>query len=66
MHENSNVTAQMASLARDDNKIMLELSTEGRRDGRTLKTITVMTLAYLPASFVSVSTKIPVAVKSPS
>lgn len=56
LYTSSNTTAEIAQLAQEDNKIMLNLSAEGRRDSRTLKTITVLTLAYLPASFVSVST----------
>ncbi|MCJ1461417.1 hypothetical protein MMC07_000014 [Pseudocyphellaria aurata] len=53
LYESSNTGAKIAQLAQEDNRIMLALSREGRRDGRTLKTITVLTLAYLPASFVS-------------
>ena len=45
----------MAHLARADNAIMLQLSARGLKDSHTLKVITVLTLVYLPAMFVSVS-----------
>jgi hypothetical protein len=34
---------------------MVELTEKAQRDARTLKTITILTLIYLPASFVAVS-----------
>jgi len=34
---------------------MLELSQKAHQDGRALKTITLLTLVYLPATFVAVS-----------
>jgi hypothetical protein len=45
----------MAKLARVDNAVMLQLSARALKDGHTLKVITVLTLIYLPAMFVSVS-----------
>lgn len=45
----------MAHLARIDNTIMLQLSARALKDSHTLKVITVLTLVYLPAMFVSVS-----------
>ena len=42
--------------ARYDSDIMLELSKKAHQDGRVLKTITLLTLVYLPATFVAVST----------
>ncbi|KAF2719261.1 hypothetical protein K431DRAFT_314231 [Polychaeton citri CBS 116435] len=53
LDESSKTTTELAKLAQEDNKLMLSMAAEGRRDSRTLKTITVLTLAYLPASFVS-------------
>lgn len=43
-------------LARVDSNTMLGLSKKAHYDSRSLKTITVLTLFYLPASFVSVRT----------
>lgn len=40
--------------ARQDSDIMVELSKKAQRDGRALKTITLLTLVYLPATFVAV------------
>jgi hypothetical protein len=46
---------QMTELAKQDNDLMFELSRKSQADARTLKSITILTLFYLPASFVSVS-----------
>ncbi|ORY06762.1 hypothetical protein BCR34DRAFT_571097 [Clohesyomyces aquaticus] len=48
--ENSN---EMARLADIDNKNMVELTKKSQRDAQTLKKITILTMVYLPASFVS-------------
>lgn len=56
--ENSN---EMARLAEIDNKNMVNLTSKARRDGKTLKKITILTMVYLPASFVSVSYPFPCA-----
>jgi hypothetical protein len=45
----------LAALAQADNKLMLDLASKSHRDAKTLKTITILTMIYLPASFVSVS-----------
>ena len=45
----------MAVLAQSDNNLMVDLTKKSAADARTLKTITILTLIYLPASFVSVS-----------
>jgi hypothetical protein len=45
----------MAELAKSDNDLMLKMTKKSVADARTLKTITILTLVYLPASFVSVS-----------
>lgn len=42
-------------LARVDSNTMVDLSKKAYHDSRSLKTITVLTLIYLPASFASVS-----------
>lgn len=47
----------MAVLARSDNELMVKMTKKSVADARTLKTITILTLVYLPASFVSVSQK---------
>jgi len=44
----------MAVLAKDDNELMVDMTKRSMADARTLKTITILTLIYLPASFVSV------------
>src|SRR5277367_464177 len=46
---------KMAELAKSDNNLMLKMTKKSVTDARTLKTITILTLVYLPASFVSVS-----------
>jgi hypothetical protein len=46
---------KMAELAKSDNSLMLKMTKKSVADARTLKTITILTLVYLPASFVSVS-----------
>ncbi|KAF2730345.1 hypothetical protein EJ04DRAFT_567846 [Polyplosphaeria fusca] len=48
--ENSN---QMAQLAGEDSSNMLKLTTKAQRDSETLKKITILTMVYLPASFVA-------------
>jgi len=45
----------MTELAKDDNDLMVEMTKKSQADARTLKSITILTLFYLPASFVSVS-----------
>lgn len=52
--ENSN---EMARLADIDSKNMVKLTTKSQKDASTLKKITWLTSIYLPASFVSVSSK---------
>lgn len=51
---NSGHTAEILQLAQDENKEIMEISVSAREDTKTLKTITILTLVYLPASFVSV------------
>jgi hypothetical protein len=51
----SSISSEMARLAQSDNKLMVDLTTKSRKDAQTLKTITILTMVYLPASFVSVS-----------
>jgi Mg2+ and Co2+ transporter CorA len=48
--ENSN---RMAQLAGEDSSNMLQLTTKAQRDSETLKKITIVTMIYLPASFVA-------------
>lgn len=52
---NSGHTAEILQLAQDENKEIMDISISAREDTKTLKTITILTLVYLPASFVSVS-----------
>lgn len=54
LQANGHMTTDIMRLAQSDNKMMLEFSRKAQNDARTLKTITVLTMVYLPASFVSV------------
>ena len=59
LRENTKTSTKLTELAQKDNQLMLKLTAEAQRDARTLKTITLLTMAYLPASFVSVSYQAP-------
>jgi len=54
LQEGSHTTSDIMRLAQSDNKLMLDLSRKAQNDARVLKTITILTMIYLPASFVSV------------
>lgn len=60
--ENSN---EMARLADIDTKNMVQLTKKSQRDAQTLKKITILTMVYLPASFVSVSCSVSLSNSSP-
>ncbi|OCK96132.1 uncharacterized protein K441DRAFT_676051 [Cenococcum geophilum 1.58] len=49
----SNMTIKIMSLAQSDNQLMVDLTKKARSDAKTLKTITILTMVFLPASFVS-------------
>jgi hypothetical protein len=49
-------SVEMARLAQNGNENMLKLTQKSLREARTLKTITILTMIYLPASFASVRT----------
>lgn len=51
---------EVAGLARKDSVVTLGLSRRAVEDSRALKIIAVLTLFYLPASFVAVSQMTPV------
>lgn len=51
----SNMTIKIMSLAQSDNQLMVDLTKKAQNDAKTLKTITILTMVFLPASFVSVS-----------
>jgi hypothetical protein len=55
LKKSGNMSTEIARLAQSDNKLMLEHAEKSQQDARTLKTITILTMIYLPASFVSVS-----------
>jgi hypothetical protein len=55
LNTSSTNTIEIARLTQSDNELMLDLTRKSQRDARTLKTITILTMIYLPASFVSVS-----------
>jgi hypothetical protein len=46
---------EMTRLSRTENAMILELTQKASRDTDTLKTLTLLTLIYLPASLVAVS-----------
>lgn len=54
LEANSSTTAEISIRAESGNVLMLDLTQKARKDARTLKTITILTLIYLPVSFVSV------------
>lgn len=54
LRDNSEQTAELQKLTRHENNLMLELTKKARQDTKTLKTITILTLVYLPATFVAV------------
>ncbi|KIW06545.1 uncharacterized protein PV09_02975 [Verruconis gallopava] len=53
LQHNGQITTGIMRLAQSDNKMMLDFSRKAQNDARTLKTITILTMIYLPASFVS-------------
>jgi hypothetical protein len=55
LQDSSRTTAELTKLARDDSKMNTIFARKATQDGRTLKSITILTLIYLPASFVAVS-----------
>ncbi|KAH8655059.1 hypothetical protein BGZ60DRAFT_546694 [Tricladium varicosporioides] len=54
---NSEMSTEISRLAQSDNKLMLANAKKSQKDARTLTTITIFTMIYLPASFVSVGSK---------
>lgn len=54
LEANSRTTTDISIRAESGNHLMLDLTQKARKDARTLKTITILTLIYLPASFVAV------------
>ena len=55
LQDNNKQTAELQRLTRDDKKVVSQLTEEASEDAKTLKTITILTLIYLPATFVAVS-----------
>ncbi|MCJ1269342.1 hypothetical protein MMC22_009234 [Lobaria immixta] len=53
LEANSRTTTDISIRAESGNRYMLDLTEKARKDARTLKTITILTLIYLPASFVA-------------
>lgn len=48
------MSTEIAQLAQSDNKLMLQNAERSQKDARTITIITIFTMIYLPASFVSV------------
>lgn len=55
LRDNSEQTAALQTLAREENNLTSKLAQQAGEDTKTLKTITILTLVYLPATFVAVS-----------
>jgi hypothetical protein len=55
LRDNSEQTAALQRLAREDNNLTSKLTLRASEDAKTLKTITILNLIYLPATFVAVS-----------
>ncbi|OJD40786.1 magnesium transport protein transmembrane region [Diplodia corticola] len=53
LHSSGRISTGLMKLAQTDSNRMLDLSKKAHYDSRSLKTITVLTLVYLPASFAS-------------
>jgi Mg2+ and Co2+ transporter CorA len=53
LQHNSRIMRDVTSLTRKENALMVQLTKKASRDTDILKTITLLTLIYLPASFVS-------------
>ena len=51
----SQVMRQLGVAARDDSQVMKELGKAAREDSGAMKTIAVVTMAFLPPTFLSVS-----------
>ena len=47
--------AQIARLSREDNQLMVQIAKATMRDSSSLKTVAVLTMIFLPATFVCVS-----------
>lgn len=45
---------RLAAIQQDDNRIMTDLGKQSRQDAQTTKTLTVLALIFIPASFASV------------
>jgi hypothetical protein len=45
---------KISELAQQDNQVLLGLAKKSQKDAKTLNTITILGMIYLPASFVSV------------
>lgn len=46
---------RLAAIQQDDNRIMTDLGKKSRQDAHTAKTLTVLALIFIPASFAAVS-----------
>jgi Mg2+ and Co2+ transporter CorA len=57
LQSNGRKMTEMTRLSQRENEMVLQLTQKASRDTDTVKTLTLMALVYLPASFVSVSLK---------
>ena len=55
LQANSKSSIELTEFASKDYKAMLSLTVKAHKDAKTLKTITILTMFYLPASFAAVS-----------
>jgi hypothetical protein len=55
MAENNRTMRDIAEQGRKDGAVMTEIAKDAKRDSFAMKTISVVTMYYLPGAFVSVS-----------
>ena len=55
MEHNSHVLTDLGTSAREENKAIIVLTKQGRKDSRFMKILTFIAILYLPASLVAVS-----------
>lgn len=59
LQTSSRTMTKLTKLSQDENVLLLQLSRKASRDAEIIKILTLLTLTYLPASLVSVSTHLP-------
>ena len=54
LRDNSNHMRQLADQGEKDTRLMAEIAIDTKRDSAAMKTISILTLVYLPSAFVVV------------